>query len=1049
MSPTPASLEPQEVEIPLNLGMATKPSAELQEPTHMRLVQNLHWRGLGELEKRPADDVSHTVAEPSGSAYDEADACGLIVCGDRADVVTGKHGLMGYSELTSAAQWARRTTTGDPPATLRYCPVSYELTRRIVESAQGNASNQGIQLATMAQYSGVMVLAWYVLGSSNTLKLRAVEADTGRLIAEEVISLSTGGVWARAVEYTESGKEGVLIAYTDDAVVPYVVKTVRYNHATRQFVGDSDLTTNAGSYYFTLTKNGTRVYFGFFDNTSTFLVVQDRTVGAVTTTHTGITASANWRGVCVVVGTTRTLIASATDAAVYAEVFGTPANVITVRTASSEAFTKVSAAVETRVGGTDDAVVWAVSDPSSAPTLTGTRVYAREVEFSTTTPVGGTAQFIPHTDLAGDGFTLRGMAHITLAPFLAQATYPARVSACYVARFRGNDDGNDPRHDAVAKLGHDRFLQRALGTVGSPQPAYVDSNNNAWIAFTADPSPDLINNGNQPQTIMVARLSASRPMPMPYTYPETGVTLVAGALAWEHDGVAPTEAAPLCYPIASADVSAGTGQTGVFSIIPVYRFIDRAGREKRVPGSAIVADCTGGAANRQIDVYVSKCPLRAYDAYSTEPDMEPELYITEAGGSTYYLANNASGYKSVPTSTTTDANWYKFADVQAGSTSNPAYLLDGGVVLPEPPPAFAHVARVVDRVWGVDAEDRSRVWFSKPLQAGYGVEWNATQTVTVADDCVAVIDSGGYPTVLARGGLYQIAGPGPDERGFGTFSPPQRLPYEVDCVDSASVCRTPLGVVFRGRRGLYVLSDAPRAEPGLLVDPEMLTSAELDPSISTSYRTRVVYQEQTNEIHVLTPAGDRLVYSLSDQKWSKYTTTSTTCRDIALARGKIWRLEQASGVDYLRSERLFSESGVSYNVDNVHTWEIDTPWYRMDQVAGMVRLWRVWLNLGLTADLVGVGTITLTYYVNNSETAAQSVSWTGAELSALLAYDPATSEKIARLMFVPAQQIVHTFKFVITESHTGSTAGTRPLSLRLRFGTRPSLSKRNRIPAKG
>lgn len=1057
------ALEPQEIEISLNLGMENKTSAELQTPSHMRLVQNLHWRELGQLEQRPADDTNETIAIPSGGNYAIGTACGLIVNDKKPLVVTDRYGVVEYDAVRDALQYAKIATSASstPSDSLKYCPVSYDVTRRFVERSQSNRVEAGIFNVASAQYNGVHVIAWITLGAAqHRLCAKAIRVDTGEVVAtsEYATITSSAAFLVQACEYTESGKEGVLIAYIDDSSSPYTVKTLRYDAASNEFVTDSNLSTGV-TQTFAIVKNGNRIYFAYHADATGFLTVEDRTISTVSTTHT---ANHGAVGVDVVVGGTRTLIVSCTTSTAYAEVFGTPANVQTLMAASSETFYKVTAAAESLSGGTDDAVAFVTSVTSTSPT--SSRVRAREVQFTTTTPtLGTTTTNLPHCAVVANAFTLRGMAHAIVTVYSRlNGSDPTAATSCFVARYRSGGS-SEARLDAVAKLAHDRFYLSNYLSFDPANPGmgkqgvsvYVDGTNSAWLALTADPSSTPVYGGYRfPLSIFLSRIDASRPMPMAYAHPEPGVTMVAGAMPWEYDGDSPTEASPLVEPRAVVDVSVhdasgpSATQGSGYGIRFMYEWIDARGRLKRMPGPAIT---TGLFTTQQMDIYASVCPMRAFDRTDFLGEMIPKLYLTTDGGSSYFLAVDASGNALVHDTYTSDDLWYKFTDVDPSLVSSVPWPLGTSELDPEPTPGFSHVTKIGDRLWAVDMEDRSRIWFSKPLLAGFGVEWSTTCTLFLGDEAVAIIDVGGYPTVLAKGGIYQIAGPGPDANGAGSFSPAQRMPYEVECVDPVSVCRTPIGVLFRGRRGLYVLADGPRAEPALLVDPEMLTAADLDPSVSASYRLRVAYQEQTNEIHCITPAGNRLVYNIVDQKWSKYTTTNTTCRDLVVARGKLWRLDRATvaGTDHLRSEKLYSEDGANYNASASTSWEIDTPWYRLDEVGGMVRLWRLWVNLGLGADLAGVGTLSCAYYINNTEAAQQTVSWTGTELSALLSYDPNTSERVIRLPFVPNAQRVHSFKLVLTGTNIGSTSGVKPLSMRLQFGVRPSKNKHNRITVKG
>lgn len=1046
---SPSKLEPQEFEIPLTLGMATKPAAELQEPTHMRLVQNLHWRELGALENRPADDTDEALAIPSGGNYDLDEACGLIVHDKKPLVVTGRYGVAEFDPVRGAFQYARGAVaaSSSPSDSLKYCPVSYDVTRRFVERTQLNRGELGIFNVASAQYNGIHVIAWIVLSNAtHYLNMKAIRVDTGEVVAttEQQSIASTAQFFVQACEYTESGKEGVLLAYVNDAASPYTVSTIRYDYASNEFVADSDLATNAVTQTFVIVKNGDGIYFAYHDNATGFLKVEDRTISTVASTHT-----ATHGAVCVdlVVGASNTLIASCTTTTTYVEVFGDPANVQTLlAVAASETFYKVTVAAESLSGGSHDAVVFATLITSA--TKISSMVRARQVRFDTTTPApsAGPAVTIPHCFTVANAFTLRGMAHVimTVYPRL-NGLNPTEPTSCFVARYRSGG-ATDQRLDVVAKIAHDRFfisnyLTFDVATLGRSKQGvsvYVDADNSAWLALTADPSSvPAFGTYLFPQSIFLARIDATRPMPMAYAQPEPGVTFVAGAMPWEYDGDSAAECTPLVTPRALADVTAAgsaSAATG-YSIRLVYEWVDARGRLKRMPGPSIF---TGIFTTQQLDIYATVCPMRAFDEEGFTGDMTPKLYITADGGSTYYLAVDSTGNVRTHDSTTSDGLYYLFSDVDPTAISSVPWPFGDSEIEPEPTPGFAHVCKIADRMWAIDMEDRSRIWFSKPLLAGFGVEWSTLCTLFIGDEAVAVIDVGGYPTILARGGIYQIGGPGPDANNVGSFSPAQRLPFEVECLDAVSVCRTPIGIVFRGRRGLYALADGPRSEPGLLIDPEMLTEPD-----TAEPRTRVVFQEQTNEIHCITPDGDRLVYNVVEQKWSKYTDgVGVDCRDLAVARGKVWRLEMDL-VDYLRSDKLYSEDGPSYNESDRAT-EVRTPWIKLDGLAGQQRLWRTWIALTLPSDVAtNVSSLRVQFYANNSETVSSTKTWTGAELAAYAA------SGIVRLPFAPNVQLVHSFRFHVACFLADPSAGMRPLALRCQVGVRPSKGKRNSLQIKG
>lgn len=1058
-----SELDKQEQEILLNLGMATKQSAELQDPSTMRVVRNLHWRGAGEIERKPANEVAYTAdAVPAGAQYAVTQACGLVVRGKEPSepiLVTGSHGVMTYDVSTGDPEWAISNGT---EGRIKYSPVNYGVSRRIVDRTQGEVEQYGVYKVASAQHFGVQVIAWITHGASAVLHMKAIDADTGRVVCPtRTVSLGTGmQQHITACEYTEPGKEGVVIAYAASTASPHDIHAYHYDYATRAFVAYPSIVTNVstvgGGMRFTARRVNDRFMLGFRNNATGFLNVQDRTLTAVTSTHAATHGFTY--GLDIVPGPTRTLIISTDqgDLNAYAEVFGSPNSRIIFATGVNVVGMTLTGALETRtVGGTHDAVVWMNVSTAIGGQPRSTFVTTYQLNFLNITPTTtARTSVIPHAWCVSNAFTLHGRAHAILALGLTSTNHievTARAPAsCVVARYTGHSSGV-ARSDPVARICHDRFFLRAdlikidLTTLDIFSATHVDAYDNVWIALTADPSAFpfdvtfMLTQSYYAQTIMLCKLDGKRPMPVPYASPEPGVVVAACGFPWQYDGDVPTEAGPITQPLVDLDLSNVGGPTGSFAVIGVWRWTDAAGRAHRVASAPVL---TGALTNQRIDVYVSVCPLTAYTALNVS-NMACEVYITNGANGIYQLAMKSNDTRMVRTDITTDGCWHRFTGVDPALGEGFTDAIFSSEVAPEPTPAFLHISKIADRMWAVDGEDRSRIWFSKPLVAGVGVEWSTICTLTVGDEATAVVDVGGMPTVLARAGIYQIAGPGPDALGYGSFSPAQKLPYEVDCLDPVSVCRTPLGVVFRGRRGLYVFGDGLNVSPGLIMDNEMLTSPSIDPSTVATYRLRVVYQEQTNEIHCLTPAGTRLVYNTVEQKWSEYTQSLTTA-DLAIARGKLWRVDRDfGGSDVLASEKMFSEVGATYNEEATGGWRIDTPWYRFDQVGGQARLWRVWLALKLAED-PAESTVSLSYYADWSDAAIQTVTWSGAELAALAA------DVVVKLPFMPRRQVSSAFKFSISASASGTaTACPKPLALRLRVGTRPSKGKNLRSGVKG
>jgi len=171
------------------------------------------------------------------------------------------------------------------------------------------------------------------------------------------------------------------------------------------------------------------------------------------------------------------------------------------------------------------------------------------------------------------------------------------------------------------------------------------------------------------------------------------------------------------------------------------------------------------------------------------------------------------------------------------------------------------------------------------------------------------------------------------------------------------------------------------------IDPEVLTDPALDPSISTSYRMRVVYQEQTNEIHIVqTPAGGWLV-QVCVQHPRADVVPLRHVGYVLLGRSdrtrKFWALESVSGTDTLRDEKLYSHDAAAYNSEPARRGKSTPPWYRLDHEAGMVAALARVAGDEAPSDIANVNVLTLNYYVDNVETIVATVTFSGAELAAL------------------------------------------------------------------
>jgi hypothetical protein len=251
-------------------------------------------------------------------------------------------------------------------------------------------------------------------------------------------------------------------------------------------------------------------------------------------------------------------------------------------------------------------------------------------------------------------------------------------------------------------------------------------------------------------------------------------------------------------------------QTGSYSFVAYEQWRDANGELHRSGVSAPVTvelsqPCT-------IEVFVGK-PDTVRSAQGTsvlQTEANLQLYVTDRNGSVYYQSP-------LDLQLVTNGVTRKF-NASSSSIEYPPIYTTGGEIAPSAPPALWDACEVGGRLFGIDATNRSRLFYTKPKQYGIAYEWatfeNQLQVDASAGRLIAVRELGGYPMIMAEHGIYTLNGDGPDAFGNGGFSSPIR----ISSYNCSSDCRrmaitTPKGLFLKGADGFYaVMPSSP--QPG-------------------------------------------------------------------------------------------------------------------------------------------------------------------------------------------------------------------------------------------
>lgn len=300
------------------------------------------------------------------------------------------------------------------------------------------------------------------------------------------------------------------------------------------------------------------------------------------------------------------------------------------------------------------------------------------------------------------------------------------------------------------------------------------------------------------------------------------MAVTGGSIPLYYDGTELSELCPLHQPkLFLSTTTAGTtaaAEDGYF--VAVVSWVDGSGREHRsTPSLPLRVTLTSGAARPKILV---TAPFSTHNG-SMYARAKCRLYwASAASGSSVFRLSSAE-----PDLLVINGCWAFSASAASSPEDARALYTEGGELPSEHPPAAQDVVVALDRVWMIDAESRSDVWYTKPAAPGFAPEFNGAQKITFpasAGPLVALAEIGGQLIALGERGVATVYGDGPDASGRGEFGSP-RLVAKIGCTNRRSVARFQGGVIYEsagryvrmGPDGAQVMPDSPVVTSNLIL----------------------------------------------------------------------------------------------------------------------------------------------------------------------------------------------------------------------------------------
>jgi hypothetical protein len=202
-----------------------------------------------------------------------------------------------------------------------------------------------------------------------------------------------------------------------------------------------------------------------------------------------------------------------------------------------------------------------------------------------------------------------------------------------------------------------------------------------------------------------------------------------------------------------------------------------------------------------------------------------EIYLTQAGGSLYYLAGTLSVpyIGAAPGTSPVVSTAITLAD--AALASKQTLYTDSGELPHDVTPSASVLVQWRNRVWAACGEDRDAVRFSEELQEDTGINWSDSYEVDMPGgdgDVTGLAPFGDRLYIFKRRAIYALAGDGPDSTGNGAYPQPEQIVHGIGCVAQRSIVVLPEGVMFGAETGIFMVDGGGRvSEVGAAVNADL------------------------------------------------------------------------------------------------------------------------------------------------------------------------------------------------------------------------------------
>lgn len=413
----------------------------------------------------------------------------------------------------------------------------------------------------------------------------------------------------------------------------------------------------------------------------------------------------------------------------------------------------------------------------------------------------------------------------------------------------------------------------------------------------------------------------------PYQNTQLGDNLlISGGILKMYDGLQVVEHGFHVFPEDLSSSSASTGgniSDGQRQYVAVYAWTDNKGNIHRsAPSVAETAVFSAGTATQKATITVPTLRL------SQKSDVIIELYGTEAAGTVFYKITSTTSPTYNDSSVDTQDIEVTISDTSL--ISNEILYTTGGLLDNIAAESSSIIEGFQDRIFLAGLEDANKLQYSKIRFSGAPVEFSDILTIrvdSVGGGITALKKMDDKLVVFKDDACFYLSGDGPNNLGQqDTFIIPQLISSEIGCVDPNSTVLTPDGIMFKSKKGIYLLSR------GLGLTYLGSNVEEFNDEEVTS----AIVIPDDNQVRFTTRNNNCLVFNYYTQQWATFSNFRALSATIIDSEYYYLRPD---GILYKENTSRFDDNGSAVNL------LVETSWISLAGVQGFQRVYKM-LGLG-------------------------------------------------------------------------------------------------------